>query len=76
LVGLEIRPTPSGKPKIEAGHGGKDDRAMVVATVVHALQQAAATTSPEIIEKFINLNKSLRTRSDYGRIGLADRRWW
>src|SRR2546426_2577326 len=76
LIGLEIRPTPSGKPKIEAGHGGKDDRAMVVATVVHGLQQAAATTSPEIIEKFINLNKSLRTRSDYGRIGLADRRWW
>ncbi len=37
LVNLEVRPTPSGKPRIAAARGLHDDRAMAVATVVHAL---------------------------------------
>jgi len=37
LINLQIRPTPSGKPHIAASAGHKDDRAMVVATVAHAL---------------------------------------
>jgi hypothetical protein len=37
LTSLQIRPTPSGKPHIAAAGGHKDDRAMVVATVAHAL---------------------------------------
>lgn len=37
LTNLQIRPTPSGKPHIAAAAGHKDDRAMVVATVAHAL---------------------------------------
>ena len=37
LINLEIRPTPSGKPRIGAAGRGKDDRAMAVATVAHAL---------------------------------------
>ena len=37
LIGLEIRPTPSGKPRIDAAARGHDDRAMAVATVAHAL---------------------------------------
>ena len=37
LINLQIRPTPSGKPHISAAAGHKDDRAMVVATVAHAL---------------------------------------
>lgn len=37
LINLQIRPTPSGKPHIAAAPGHKDDRAMVVATVAHAL---------------------------------------
>ncbi|MHB8689010.1 MAG: terminase large subunit domain-containing protein [Candidatus Dormibacteraceae bacterium] len=43
LVHLELRPTPSGKPRIAAAAGHKDDRAMVVATAIHAL---AATADP------------------------------
>lgn len=37
LVHLQMRPTPSGKPKIGAAAGHHDDLAMVVATVVHSL---------------------------------------
>lgn len=37
LVSLQLRPTRSGKPQISAASGYKDDRAMVVATVAHAL---------------------------------------
>jgi len=43
LVHLELRPTPSGKPRIAAAAGHKDDRAMVVATAIHAL---AASDDP------------------------------
>ena len=35
LIHLEIRPTPSGKPKIAGAGSHHDDRAMAVATVVH-----------------------------------------
>jgi len=75
LLGLEIRPTLSGKPKIDAGHGGSDDRAMVVATVVHGLRQAMSM-SPEKIETLLNLNKALQTGNRYGGIGLAEGRPW
>jgi hypothetical protein len=37
LTHLQVRPTPSGKPKISAGGGHHDDLAMVVATVTHQL---------------------------------------
>lgn len=37
LVSLQLRPTRGGKPHIAAAPGHKDDRAMVVATVAHAL---------------------------------------
>jgi len=37
LTSLQLRPTPGGKPHIAAAPGHKDDRAMVVATVAHAL---------------------------------------
>jgi hypothetical protein len=36
-LGWEIRPTPSGKPRIAAAGGKHDDHPMAVATVVHAL---------------------------------------
>ncbi len=39
LVNLEVRPTPSGKPRIAAARGGHDDLAMAVATAVHALHE-------------------------------------
>jgi len=37
LIHLEIRPTPSGKPRIQATGSFHDDRAMAIATVTHAL---------------------------------------
>ena len=37
LIHLEIRPTPSGKPRIQATGSFKDDRAMAVATVTYAM---------------------------------------
>jgi hypothetical protein len=37
LVHLQVRPSPSGKPRISAAAGHHDDLAMVVATVVHDL---------------------------------------
>jgi hypothetical protein len=41
LINLEIRPSPAGKPRIQAARGGKDDLAMSVATVVHRLVRSA-----------------------------------
>ena len=41
LVSMQLRPTMSGKPKIQAASGHRDDRAMVVATVAHALFKPA-----------------------------------
>ena len=38
LVHLELRKSPSGKPRIAAASGHHDDRAMVVATVIHTLE--------------------------------------
>ncbi len=41
LINLELRPSPAGKPRIQAARGGKDDLAMAVATVVHQLVRGA-----------------------------------
>jgi hypothetical protein len=41
LINLEIRPSPAGKPRIQASRGGKDDLAISLATVVHRLDRAA-----------------------------------
>lgn len=38
LVHLELRKSPGGTPRIAAASGHHDDRAMVVATVIHALE--------------------------------------
>jgi hypothetical protein len=56
LVNLTIRPTPSGKPKIAAG-SGRDDRAMVVATLVHSL-----TTATELVSDNYPVVASVGTR--------------
>ncbi len=44
LAQLEVRPSPAGKPRINASRGGRDDLAMVVATAVHALGAGAMRT--------------------------------
>src|SRR5439155_16534018 len=40
LVHLELRKSPSGTPRIAAAAGWHDDRAMVITTVIHALETA------------------------------------
>jgi hypothetical protein len=64
LVRLEVRPTPSGKPRIQAAGSGRDDLAMVVATVVHALQHGAGLSSSEVAA-LSDLQSSLRARNRY-----------
>jgi hypothetical protein len=43
LLGLEVRPTPTGKPRIQAARGGHDDRVMAVATCVFAMASRAGS---------------------------------
>jgi hypothetical protein len=38
LVSLELRPTATGKPQIRAASGHRDDHAMAVATLIHAMR--------------------------------------
>lgn len=46
LIHLQVRPTPSGKPRISAAAGHHDDKAMVVATVVHAMTRPPTVVMP------------------------------
>ncbi len=48
LVHLEVRPSPSGKPRIGAMANGKDDKAMAVATLMHQLAGASTVRLPFI----------------------------
>jgi hypothetical protein len=69
LIRLEVRPTPSGKPRIGAAGSGHDDRAMVVATVVHALSSRGI--SPERAADLLRIQQELReSRPRYSGLGV------
>jgi hypothetical protein len=72
LVRLEVRPTPSGKPRIAAAGGGHDDRAMVVAEVAHALAPGRGITAEQASD-LMRLQEELRaivpTGGRYAKLG-------
>ncbi len=54
LLSLQLKQTKGGLPKIEAVRGARDDLAMVVATVTHALagkQKSSMTPSPPLMSQ-------------------------
>jgi hypothetical protein len=55
---LEVRPSPSGKPRIQGSGGFHDDLAMVTATVCHDLDGVMTTTN-QAIENLSMLNDDL-----------------
>jgi hypothetical protein len=57
LVSLELRPSPTGKPVIRAAAGHRDDHAMAVATLIHAMR-------PEAESAFVMISGDGFYRSD------------